>query len=242
MLGNHDVRFVDENESPVEVSRNDVYDRYFAPFVSGWGITAPNNAAEEGLMYYYKDIDKGVDAQRARVRLIFLDEYYWDESQASWLRDVLSDALAKNFAVIICRHENFDIDKLDNCPFVALENFPSRTATHLAEAAEAVDAFMENGGEFIMRLGGHNHQDDMGTLQNYPKQLSFNGDVSGLNHTGWSDSWRKRGTKYQDCFTLIGIDRYEKIVRFICVGADRDRYEREKNTLAVNYATAKVVY
>ena len=242
LLGNHDVRFVDEPNSEVDVTRQEIYDRFFAPFAAEWKVVFPKNAAEDGLMYYYKDIDKGEDRQRAKVRLIVLDEYHWDESQVLWLQNVLDDAVVNDFAVLICRHENFDIEKLSNCPFVALENLPSKSRTYLVEAAQAVDAFMEKGGEFIMWLGGHHHQDDTGVLRDYPKQLSFNGDVSGLNHTGWSDSWRKQGTKYQDSFTLIGIDRYEKIVRFVRVGADRDRYEREKSTMAINYATVELIY
>lgn len=240
VLGNHDVNFVDKDGNPIEVTQKEVYDRFFAPYLSSWNVITPQNAAENGLMYYYKDINKGTDKERAKLRLVVLDEYHWDDAQIEWLQEVLDDALTNDFAVVISRHESFPINKYENCPFVSMETF--KCTRPMTEAQIAVNDFMGKGGEFVAWLGGHHHQDDIGTLQDYPHQIAFNGDVASMNHIGWSDSWRKMGTRSQDCFTLIGIDRFEKVIRFVRIGADTDRYERSKKSMSINYSTAKMIY
>ena len=239
-LGNHEVNFFDKSWKPLEVSTQEVYNRFFAPFVSSWKVFQPENAEEKALMYYYKDIDKGSGLERAKLRIIVLDEYHWDGAQADWLTNVLENARVNDFAVIICRHEGFDAIPLKNNPFSSLEHIGS--ATSLQEAQIAVDEFMQNGGEFVVWLGGHGHQDAVGRLPNFPKQIIFLGDQSSMNWTGWNDSWREAGTKSQDCFTLIGIDRFEKIVRFVRIGADRDRYERPKESMSINYGTSEALF
>jgi hypothetical protein len=70
----------------------------------------------------------------------------------------------------------------------------------------------------------------------------FNGETASLNHPGYNDAWRKKGAKSQDSFTLIGVDRFEKVIRFVRVGADVDRYERKKETMSINYATTEMIY
>lgn len=240
ILGNHDVNFVDNDNNKINVTQQEVYDRYFAPYISNWDVVAPPNAPEKGLMYYYKDISKGTNSEKSNVRFIFLDEYYWNDTQLEWLQTVLDDARSNNFAVVLCRHEGFPLTKYENCPFVSMETFNS--SHPLPEAQSAVDDFMAKGGEFVIWLGGHHHQDNIGVLQDYPKQIAFNGDIASLNHTGWGDSWRKKGTTSQDCFTIIGIDRFEKVIRFIRIGANTDRYERKKNSMSINYSTAKLIY
>lgn len=239
-LGNHDVKFSDSAGNTLDVSNQEVYNRYFAPFINSWNVVQPENAEENALMYYYKDIDKGSGRERAKLRLIVLDEYHWDNAQADWLTSVLENARVNDFAVIICRHNGFDATPLNNNPFTSLEHIGS--ATSLQEAQVAVDEFMQNGGEFVVWLGGHGHQDAVGRLPNYPKQIIFLGDQSSMNWTGWNDSWREAGTKAQDCFTLIGVDRFEKIVRFVRIGADRDRYERPKESMSINYGTSEALF
>lgn len=130
--------------------------------------------------------------------------------------------------------------KYENNPFVSLEEFGEKDA--LLEAQIAVDDFMNKGGEFVMWLSGDSHQDDIGVLQNFPKQIAFRGEISGINTAEWSDSWRKRGTVSQDCFTLISIDRFENVVRFLRIGSNVDRYQRPKESMCINYKTTEMIY
>lgn len=239
-LGNHDAYYKWGTSEHGMVPQNEAYVRIFAPFVTSWGVVQPDDAAAKSLMYYYKDVVKGSGTELTKVRLIILDEYHWDESQSSWLVATLEDARVNDFAVVICRHEGFDAVPLKNNPFSSLEHMGS--SEKLADAQAAVDEFMKKGGEFVVWLGGHGHQDAVGRLQDYPKQIVFLGDLSSMNWTGWNDSWREVGTESQDCFTLIGIDRFEKVIRFVRIGADRDRYGRVKDAMSINYATAEAIY
>lgn len=239
-LGNHDINFSTESGKTLKVSNTEVYNRYFAPYISSWDVVQPDNAEKTGLMYYYKDIDKGTGLERAKLRIIVLDEYHWNNAQTEWLTNVLEDARINDFAVIICRHDGFDAIPLKNNPFSSLEHIGSSTS--LKEAQVAVDEFMQKGGEFVVWLGGHSHQDAVGRLPDYPKQIIFLSDMASMNWTGWNDSWRQSGTKTQDCFTIIGIDRFEKVVRFLRIGADRDRYERVKDAMSINYGTSEALY
>lgn len=210
-----------------------------APFVDGWNAVQPDNAANEALMYYYKDIDKGEGLERAKLRMIALDDYHWDNKQAEWLVAVLDDALAKDFAVIIFTHEGHAVTKYENSSFASLENFGD--PDEILEAQVAVDEFMNKGGEFVMWVSGDAHQDDIGVLKNYPRQIAYRGEISGINSAEWSDGWRKRGTITQDCFTLISVDRFEKVVRFLRIGSHVDRYQRKKESMCINYATTKMI-
>ena len=49
VLGNHDVNFVDKDGYTLEVTQQEVYNRYFGPYISNWNVVTPENAAEEGL-------------------------------------------------------------------------------------------------------------------------------------------------------------------------------------------------
>lgn len=239
-LGNHDFYKKWGTAQNGIVPARDAYDRIFAPYVSSWGVTQPGSAEDKALMYYYKDIEKGQGSENSKVRLIVLDEYHWDETQITWLKAVLESARINDFAVVIARHEGFDADPLKNNPFTSLEHIGS--ADDLMEAQIAVDEFIQAGGEFVVWLGGHGHQDAVGRLPSYPNQIVFLGELAGINWSGWGDSWREKGTKSQDCFTLISIDRFEKVVRFVRVGNDMDRYGRSKETMSYNYATAEVIF
>lgn len=239
VLGNHDIKFKDQEGNVLNISQNEVYDRYFGPYIDSWDAVQPANASSEGLMYYYKDIDKGDGYERTRVRIIAVDEYHWDNKQIQWFKDVLDDALEKDFAVIALRHDSFKPNQFEDCPFASMEHVGDEKS--LIEAQKAVDGFIKAGGEFVLWIGGHNHQDDIGTLPKYPNQVTFNGDIAGLNTVEWSDSWREDGTISQDCFTLIAVDRFEKMVRFLRVGANMDRYGRVKESMCINYKTAKLI-
>lgn len=226
VIGNHDTTST--------ATEAQVYSKIFAPYIANWGVTYTPNKC-----YYYKDITKGNGTEQAKIRIIVLDEYHWDSVQIAWFTSTLTSARTNGFAVIAARHAGFNANQFERCPFTSLEHFGSKDS--LKEAQDAVDAFKQNGGTFIMWLGGHTHQDVTGTLPNYPDQLVFLSNQSGRNHTGWSDSWRKTGTKSQDLFTLVGIDLFEKVVRFVRIGADRDRYDRLRDTMAIKFDTCTML-
>ena len=234
VLGNHDVNFVDADDQPVSVTQKQVYDRFFAPFIGDWGVTQPADASTYGYMYYYKDY-----AEQG-VRMIVLDEYYYDATQESWVSSVLDDARTNGLAVILVRHQPFIADKYENCSFASVKDHGSNAT--LSSLLTIVDSFITAGGEFVMWLCGHTHQDYAGTIDGHPLQFQFATNYASMNHTGWSNDWRETGYKSQDCFTFISVDTYMKVVRFARIGANIDRYNREKNGFAVKYTTGEMIW
>ena len=227
----------------VWVNYTDIYGRYIAPYVSNWGVVQPSNAATQGLNYYYKDyIEQG-------IRLVILDCMMYDTAQNTWLVSVLADAKTNGYAVIIAEHYPIQLDGFEYCAFTSsggddvLDFYQSEgSASTLANAQLAVDNFMNAGGEFICWLAGHTHKDFCGTLKNYPKQVMIVSNITGLNHLLWGDEIRTEGTKTEDCFSVIAVDRYKKIVRTYRVGNQWDRYGRHKVSMAFDYRAAKMVY
>lgn len=227
----------------VWVNYTDIYGRYIAPYVSNWGVVQPSNAATQGLNYYYKDYTE------QGIRLIILDSMMYDTAQDTWLISVLADAKTNGYGVIIAEHYPIQLDGFEYCAFTSsgmkdvTDFYQSEgDAATLAGAQLAVDNFMNAGGEFICWLAGHTHKDFCGTLKNYPKQVMIVSNITGLNHLAWGEDVRTVGTKEEDSFSIISIDRYKKIVRLYRVGNQWDRYGRHKVSMAFDYRAAKMIY
>ena len=228
----------------VWVNYTDIYGRYIAPYVSNWGVVQPSNAATQGLNYYYKDYTE------QGIRLVILDCMMYDTAQNTWLISVLADAKTNGYGVIIAEHYPIRLDGFEYCAFTSsgyndvLDFYQGgeESASTLASAQLAVDNFMNAGGEFICWLAGHTHKDFCGTLKNYPKQVMFVSNITGLNNLEWGEEIRTVGTKTGDCFSVIAVDRYKKIVRIYRVGNQWDRYGRHKVSMAFDYRAAKMVY
>ena len=228
----------------VWVNYTDIYGRYIAPYVSNWGVVQPSNAATQGLNYYYKDYTE------QGIRLVILDCMMYDTAQNTWLISVLADAKTNGYGVIIAEHYPIRLDGFEYCAFTSsgyndvLDFYQGgeESASTLASAQLAVDNFMNAGGEFICWLAGHTHKDFCGTLKNYPKQVMFVSNITGLNNLEWGEEIRTVGTKTEDCFSVIAVDRYKKIVRIYRVGNQWDRYGRHKVSMAFDYRAAKMVY
>ena len=221
----------------------DIYGRYIAPYVSNWGVVQPSNAATQGLNYYYKDYTE------QGIRLVILDCMMYDTAQNTWLISVLEDAKTNGYGVIIAEHYPIQLDGFEYCAFTSsgnddvLDFYQGEGHDYtLADAQLAVDNFMNAGGEFICWLAGHTHKDFCGTIKNYPKQVMLVSTLTGINHISWGDEVRTVGTKTEDCFSIISIDRYKKIVRLYRVGNQWDRYGRHKVSMAFDYRAAKMIY
>ena len=235
--------YKNSNNEMVWVNYTDIYGRYIAPYVSNWGVVQPSNAATQGLNYYYKDYTE------QGIRLVILDCMMYDTAQNTWLVNVLADAKANGYGVIIAEHYPIQLDGFEYCAFTSsgvndvLDFYQGDgSASTLANAQLAVDNFMNAGGEFICWLAGHTHKDCCGTLKNYPKQVMIVSNITGLNHLLWGEEIRTEGTKTEDCFSVIAVDRYKKIVRLYRVGNQWDRYGRHKVSMAFDYRAAKMVY
>ena len=257
LIGNHDTRASEEEMASPDYpagqnqwqyhsnisldpnKRRDTYLRYMvgpdanAPYVSNWGVTQPANAAANGYCYFYKDY-----AERG-LRLVALDVMGYDATQHSWLQAVLADAITNNLQVAILAHFCGEIMTGIPCNYTSL--FPSgdniSTITLFNEYAPnipiAVNAFQEAGGVFVAYLIGHYHLDMVNVVKDYPKQLVLSVSSGGIQVM--RDTTKVRGCRSNDDFQIVSINTYDKTVRLIKVGADRDYYSRKKGTACFGY-------
>ena len=116
VIGNHDTATgTGTNRDWYAKQGLESYNRYFAPFVSNWGVTQPSDAATNGYCYYYKDFADN------HVRLIVIDS--WDNdttyqtTEQAWFADVLAGAKTAGYSVIVASHFRIKAESLLECPF-----------------------------------------------------------------------------------------------------------------------------
>ena len=228
-IGNHDTAFRDEKWDVRAHAGKDSYEKYFAPFVSIWSVEQPESAQEKGRCYYFKDY------QESGIRLIVLDCMLFDSYQKSWLDEVLYDAFVSDLSVICVSH--YPAGKLDH----SIENvFDSKspvenTSGFLNEAAAiAVDSFVDYGGTFVCWLGGHIHIDSCARLLFHPRQLCINV-AEALCSGAYGDQKRVVGTKSQDLFNILSVNRNTRELSLLRVGADTDVLGRRRFKYTIKY-------
>lgn len=244
VIGNHD-SMNREGTSPnynwVLVNQKSVYDLVLAPYISGWGVTQPADAATNGYCYYYKDYSDNA------VRLVVLDNMHWDATQKSWFEGVLAAAITAELDVLVAVHyPPFYINQDASNPFAAIDTASDSIVFTNAEAANAVKTFINNGGNFICWLCGHIHQDVMGLgrqSDGFENQLAISIATASVSPASvYSEMERVKGSRTQDCFNIVGIDTHSKTIKVLRVGANYDRYMRRKNTFSWNYETGTMIY
>lgn len=233
VIGNHDVQ--DSTTGEHSHIGLEAYNKYFAPFISNWGVIQPNNAAIEGLCYYYKDFtDRG-------IRLIVLDKMAWNSAQNTWLQGVLTDAKNNNLAVICANHYPANNTNLNrDCSFCSL--YTNEIGGMPVDAINSIQSFIDDEhGEFICHINGHTHADYYGIIDG-TTQISITIDCAYCNYDAWNDSDRVVGEKSADCFNILSIDTYDKTLKLFRVGVDRDRWLRHKGTMCLKYDTKELLW
>jgi len=234
-IGNHDVY----GETPQDREpRADVYQRFIGDFISNWGnVVQPANAATNSLCYYYKDYSD------SKIRLVVLDSMYYDSEQENWLISVLNDAKTNELSVVISSHYAPDQIVGLNTSFQTLQQMSALTTLPISAAA-AVQAFIGDGGKFVCWLTGHLHNDMFGYSQTYNNQLILviGCATSKASQNASNDIARVDGTKSMDEFDIINIDSYNKTLKILRVGADKDSFGRSRFSASVNYETKAVLW
>lgn len=231
------------------------YERFIKPYLSEWGVTG----FLENSMCWYKDYT----AQN--IRIIALDNFHYKEKvqmadgsfsdvypsdgwpvdkgeQQQWFESVLNDALEKNIAVICACHIPAMIDPVESS-FMTL--YARQASGQQAEFAETVQRFINNGGEFITWLQGHNHQDWFGTVKGYPQQISITIDTARdyrEDGTTWSNNTKPDNTIAMDCFNILNIDPYQKCLSLHRIGSEYDKYGRHIGGLVYNYRDRQLLW
>lgn len=223
-----------------------VYNAVFADRISAWGVTQPADAASNGLGYYYKDY------ATYKLRLIVLDinhDSTYKSDQLTWLSGVLADAKTNTYAVVIADHYQFAANsgatKLDTT-FNPGHAIKAETNNWVIpdDYVQAVDDFIDGGGEFVCWLAGHGHQ-DYTLINSSNKQMSIAVTTANFaTNNAWSfgDDYREAGTRSQDAFNIVAIDTYSKNVSVYRIGNDLSRLMQPRHRMCLDYANRKVVW
>ena len=241
VIGNHDVLV---RTTLPGITASEAYNRYIAPNVDAWGVVQPTGAAANGYTYYYKDVIKS----DGTLRVIVLDEYYYDQTQHDWFVSTLADANTHGYSVVVCQHQsNIYNDQAtplnDKWAFATpklgfdLYRRDSGYAGNYNNAAEnramAVDTFIGNGGEFICWMSGHTHSDQSHTFEKtHGKQLSL---VFSNASMGMTSSIRVANYAC-DCFQYVAVDLAEKYIYVLRIGIAVDKWFHKNTFLCYDYA------
>ena len=248
-------------------SQKQCYEKFLKPFLNDTGIVC-----QENKTYWYKDY---VDD---KIRIIGLDMYHWKEKipctveyaeetgktkenlfmstyvngepvdtgeQLAWLKTALEDARMKGYHVICLRHSP-NINRPLKCTFsnmyYDIQGCPSN------EDMQAVDEFVNNGGDFICWLTGHTHADMIGVHSDYPKQIQFAIDTSGaLKQPGTIYEFtgnfsRIENTFSDDLFDIVSVDVHHKWITLYRIGCNVDHQGRHVGSLLYDYGNMKMLY
>lgn len=230
IIGNHELFDHDYN---TPYTSKDVYNMQIKDYVDNWNVTQPSNADVYGLNYWYKEYTT------QNVMLIGLDCMFWTADELSWLNDALDRAKIYGRHVIIASHymPGFvdPFDTTHSTKMIVNPQYPGGYGETLdASAAAAVQDFIDAGGNFVCWLSGHTHYDLMGTLHDYPDQVSITLTTAMSRVQTWNDAARTEIANQQS-FDLLGIDTYRKVIKIARVGCQYDIYLRHKGTVAVDY-------
>lgn len=233
-IGNHDVLLSGGTFADAQAA----YNKFLAGKIENWGVEYTEN-----LCYYYKDYST------SKLRLIVLDCMHWDSAQNTWLAATLADAAENVLSVVICDHyvpnANFTILR-EKCTFSTLDpdNIASGGSLN-AQASATVQAAIDDAThplDFVCWLFGHTHRDYFGYLTDYPNQYGICIAKASGDYSGWEqDSVRTKGTKAYDCLNLISVDTTAKMLSITRIGNNTDRFMRQKNYLAFDYANHKIM-
>lgn len=254
-IGNHDVYDVNNDAESHGASYDNEaywasnlqkYNQYFAPSIANWNVVQPSNAATLGLCYYYKDYS----SNGYGYRLIVLDAMAFDNNQYAWLVSTLADAKTNSKTVVIADHFApitglSDINGFDT-PFMSLLtgmefNYSvSRLTAPNGSAANAVDDFINGGGEFACWLCGHMHYDQIGVTVAHPNQI-FVAVGCANGSPVWADMPRNDDDESYNLFNIISIDPYYKTIKISRIGANVDDWGRKRDCVSVNYQTKTLI-
>lgn len=231
-IGNHDVADGQHGYSSDQIGQTVAYQKYFAPYISNWNV----NMAGTNLTYWYKDY-----ASR-KVRVIALNYLLTGSEQTAqdtWLASRLAEAKANAYAVVILEHTPLNSFANIDCNF-SIIGLPWSYNEFPTIYQDTVQAFIDDGGEFVCYLAGHSHCDYVGYNSNYPNQLCV-AVTTALTTDADNDQRRAIGEKSQDAGNIVLVDTVTKTVKLVRVGADMDCYLRGRNLFSINYSTKEVI-
>ena len=242
VIGNHDTASVTSNTYDWRgFGKVNTYNKYIAPFVSGWDVEQPSNASTDGKCYYYKDYSS------YSIRLIVLDCMYYDADQNTWFASVLESARSAGYSVIVCTHGLGTNGQSIECNFSSLEGSGGQviadTSTYIynENVHQKVDDFITAGGTFLCFLGGHFHRDYFGVVSGTTNVQPFVLIDTAAYNAPLRDHAVAKFERSQDCFNIISFDTHLHLIKIVRVGYRFDCWMRKKETLCYNYNTHTLI-
>ena len=245
VIGNHDTK---RNSNWTEVSMSECYDYYFAPYIENWNVVC-----ETGKTYYYKDYSS------EKVRMIVLDIMHQTEDQLTWFASTLASALSGGLHVVCFVHSRaswkiypFDTVWDDGAQLTSYPSSFSDTSgyagtnypSNLAQGyVDAVDDFINGGGNFVAWFHGHTHYKMFATISDHQNQLDVAvGNAACSSIFANSTVAREEYTKTMDNFNVVAIDTTSKLLKICKVGVSYDRLMRKCDTICWDYGNSTLMY
>lgn len=234
-IGNHDAYNGTDGSALFPVSdANEIFMSQWKDRYENWNAVFPSNSDGNKVCYYHKDYPD------SSLRLVVLDEYHVTDSQKEWFKNILTEAKEMGFSVVVASHSVPDNIDIIECGFSEIPQRGRDYTTRTSWAADTIDEFINNGGDFVSWLCGHMHRDFVGVAKNHPNQTIIVETAARMYMYGTND-FRKQYTQTQDAFTVLTIDTENKLIKMIRIGNEYDPYLRHKFTLCLNYSTKKVL-
>lgn len=239
-IGNHDSLGSDGWANPV--SQQTLYDTYISPYADNW-----NAEIVSGKAYWYKDYAE------EKIRLIAVDATVFDANeqaaQITWLTNALTGAKTAGYSVVGAVHfppYSTRFQKVD-CNFTALmhgavdmSQFAWRTY-HVA-ILDAVQAFIDGGGDFVCWLSGHTHFSLVSYDTNYPKQIFITNTCA--MPAGTYEEADRSLPENLDAINVVCVDIARKFIKLLRYGYEWDDAMRHIGTCVLRYggSVPEVVY
>ena len=219
-----------------QISMEEAYNRYFAPFIKCWGVVY-----EEGKTYYYRDYPK------SKVRFIVLDcmlrrsqDKEAVDGQLRWFGECLTGARVKGYTVAVAYHfPMWESVRFEDSNFNWRSEISNAWYSELALFQAEVDRFKKKGGDFALWLGGHTHCDYTNISPDYPDQICVC--VCAATRFKCVVMTRQEGTKSQDIANALIIDPDSGTFKVIRIGCDIDTSGVVRRFMTVDYKTGKVL-
>ena len=234
-IGNHDSLGANGWGNPVDQAT--LYATYIAPYMAKWSAETVTDKA-----YYYKDYAE------KKIRLVVVDGTIFDPTeqttQITWLTNTLSGAKTNGYSVIGAVHfppMPATFQKIE-CNF---SNVTHGTAGDMSQFAwktyyhsilEAVQAFINDGGDFVCWLSGHTHHNIISYDSGYPSQL-FLTNTCAMPSSMFEEC--DRGfNENRDAINVVCVDTARKYVKVLRYGANWDDCLRHMGSVVINYSTS----
>lgn len=218
----------------INATQHSTYEKLFND-TSDWNVEF---GSETDAMYYYKDfLDSG-------IRLIVIDQFYWNQTESDWLDSVLSTAAQNDLSVITAAHWQTGPIIQEDCTFGRLDDFSSKETTGIGnrynEFAQNIKDFVDGGNKYICHLCGHWHHDEFGRDANGILNIVVEAASSNPSDT-WRDTLRIEGLRSFDCFNVVSVNVDTHTISICRIGNNTDHYGRSKNGLVYDYVNNKIL-